>query len=145
MAAFFEFLNKAQEIRKKHYVVNLALYDSFSRNIWAPGWIFLNLPRSRYFYYQNLLKFKTHRAILGVGAGVWSSSSSYIAVPSVIHFNLQRILGAVLAVSLPPLISGGVTFTRWGRSVCGMGEQVVYKGVVAGPSGVTSSSKSTGK
>ena len=54
------------------------------------------------------------------------------------------IVGSVLMAALPPLISGGVTYTRWGRTVCGMGEQIVYKGIVAGPSGVSSSSKSTG-
>merc|ERR1711872_100588 len=58
--------------------------------------------------------------------------------------NFLVVVGSVLMAALPPLISGGVTYTRWGRTICGMGEQIVYKGIVAGPSGVSSSSKSTG-
>jgi len=56
----------------------------------------------------------------------------------------QVLIKVVVAGALLPLALSGVTYTRWGRTVCGMGEDRVYQGIVAGPSSVAASSKSTG-
>jgi len=86
--AIIEFLNVAHEIIKKHHVVNLALFNSFSQisrlldamlNIASATLLLLPKP----ICCKNLRQIEPFLWALGVGAGVCSPSSSYIAFPSV--------------------------------------------------------------
>merc|ERR1712183_519597 len=87
--AIIEFLNVAREISKKHHIVNLVLFNSFSRISWPLNGMpkiasatLLLLPKP--ICCKNLKHIEPFLWALGVGAGVWSPSSSYIAFRSVV-------------------------------------------------------------
>ena len=64
--AIIEFFNVTREISKKHHVVNLALYDSFSQLSWLLDGNSQNCLGAAISITKtyHLLKLKTHQAIL---------------------------------------------------------------------------------